>query len=56
MHDHLAGSFWGNVIIIVLAGAIALACIVAMFWMIVRPGEKDRKHPKYAIFDEGSEP
>lgn len=56
MHDHFIGSFWGNVIVIAVAGIIALACIVGMLWMIVRPGETDRKHAKYSIFDEGSEP
>ena len=49
MHHHLSGPFWGNVIIIVLAGAIALACFVAMFRMLIYPGETDRRHLKYDI-------
>lgn len=56
MHDHLTGPFWGNVIIITLAAAITIACFGAMFWLILRPGERDRNHPKYGIFREGSEP
>ncbi len=49
MHHHLIGPFWGNVIIIALAGAITVACFVAMFWMLLHPGETDRRHPKYDI-------
>jgi hypothetical protein len=52
VHDHLTGPFWGNVIIIALAGAITVACFAAMLWMIFRPGETDRNHPKYRIFEE----
>jgi hypothetical protein len=46
---HLIGPFWGNVIIIGLAGAITVACFVAMFRMLWRPGETDPSHPKYAV-------
>ena len=49
MHDHLIGSIWGNVTIIAVAGAVALACFAVMFWMLIRPGETDRHHPKYGI-------
>ncbi|HEX4585944.1 MAG TPA: hypothetical protein VH183_14040 [Burkholderiaceae bacterium] len=49
MHDHLAGPFWGNVIIIALAGAITLGCFVAMLRMLIRPGETDPSHSKYTI-------
>jgi len=49
MHDHVAGSFWGNVIISVLAGAVTLGCIVAMLRMLIRPGEDDPEHPKRSI-------
>lgn len=49
MHHHLTGPFWGNVIIIGLASAVTLTCFTAMIWMIVRPGETERNHPKYAI-------
>jgi hypothetical protein len=52
MHDHLAGPTWGNVIIIALAGAVALSCIVAMVRMLLRPGENDPEHPKYTILRE----
>jgi hypothetical protein len=50
MHDHLSGPFWGNVIIISLAGAITVACFVAMLRMLFHPGETDPRHPKYDIF------
>jgi hypothetical protein len=49
MHHHLTGPFWGNVTIIGLAGAVTVACFAAMIWMIARPGETERSHPKYAI-------
>jgi uncharacterized membrane protein len=49
MHDHLIGPFWGNLIIMAVAGAITVACFVAAFWMLIRPGETDRRHVKYAI-------
>jgi len=49
MHHQLNGPFWGNVIIIALAGAITVACFAAMFRMLFHPGETDRRHPKYDI-------
>jgi hypothetical protein len=49
MHDHLTGPLWGNIIIMAVAGAITVACFGAMFWMLIRPGETDRRHAKYAI-------
>ena len=49
MHDHLIGPLWGNLIIMAVAGAITAACFVAMFWMLIRPGETDRQHAKYTI-------
>ena len=52
MHDHLVGPTWGNVVIIALAGALSLACIVAMLRMLIRPGESDPEHPKYRILRE----
>jgi hypothetical protein len=52
MHDHLLGPTWGNVIIIALAGAVTLACIVAMLRMLIRPGENDPEHPKHSILRE----
>jgi len=52
MHDHLVGPTWGNVIIIALASAVTLACIVAMLRMLIRPGENDPEHPKHSILRE----
>ena len=49
MEHHMAGAVLGNVIIIAVAGAITLACFVAMFWMLLRPGETNLNHPKYDI-------
>lgn len=52
MHDHLAGPFWGNVIIVTLASVVTLGCIAAMLWMLIRPGENDPAHPKHTILRE----
>jgi len=49
MHHHLVGPFWGNLILIAVAGAVTLACFAAVFWMLIHPGEEDRNHPKYEI-------
>ena len=49
MHHHLIGPLWGNVMVIVAAGTITVACFIAMFWMLLHPGETDRHHPKYDI-------
>ena len=50
MAEHLANApFWGLVAIIGITGAITLACFGAMFWMLLRPGEKDPDHVKYDI-------
>jgi flagellar basal body-associated protein FliL len=49
MHDHLMGPLLGNIIIIVVAGAITVACFLAMLWMLIRPGETDQHHAKNAI-------
>lgn len=46
MHHHLIGPYWGNVAVITIGGAITLACFIAMFWMIFRPGENDPGHAK----------
>lgn len=51
-HQMMAAPWLGNLIIIVLAGGITVACFVAMFWMLWRPGEADRLHPKYDILRE----
>jgi hypothetical protein len=52
MHDHLIGPLWGNVMIVAVAGAVTLVCFVAMFWMLFRPGETDRHHPKYDVLHD----
>lgn len=49
MEHHLIGPYWGNIVIIVVAGTITVACFAAMFWMLLRPGETDSHHPKYDI-------
>jgi cbb3-type cytochrome oxidase subunit 3 len=49
MDHHMAGPLLGNLIIIAMSGAITVGCFIAMFWMLFRPGEKDRHHPKYDI-------
>jgi hypothetical protein len=49
VQHHLIGPFWGNVVIIGLAGAITVACFAVMFWMLIRPGETDRTHAKYSV-------
>jgi hypothetical protein len=49
VNHHLLGPFWGNVIIIGLAGAVTVACFVAMFRMLWRPGETYPRHPKYMV-------
>jgi hypothetical protein len=48
-HAMMAGPWLGNLLIVVVAGAITLGCLVAMFWMLFRPGEVDPRHPKYDI-------
>lgn len=52
MQHALMGPFWGNLVIAVLAGAITLGCFAAMFRMLLRPGERDPRHPKYMILRE----
>ena len=49
VHHHLIGPFWGNVIIVGVAGAVTVACFVAMFRMLWCPGEADQRHPKYMV-------
>jgi hypothetical protein len=49
MGHHLTGPFWGNVVILIIAGVITVACFVTMFWMLLRPGETDPNHPKYSV-------
>jgi hypothetical protein len=52
MHHHLAGPFWGNVVVVVIGGAITLACFAAMIRMLVRPGESRPDHAKRMILGE----
>jgi hypothetical protein len=42
----------GVAVVVALAGAVTLACFVAMFRMLLRPGEIDRHHPKYEILND----
>ena len=52
MHEHLTGPTLGVVVAVALAGAVTLVCFVGMFWMLFRPGEADRHHPKYRILND----
>jgi hypothetical protein len=52
MHEHVAGPMLGVAVVVALAGAVTLVCFVAMFWMLFRPGEADRHHPKYGILND----
>jgi hypothetical protein len=54
MHDHIVGPYWGNVVIIGLAGSITTACFLAMLRMLFFPGESDPKHPKHQILSDAS--
>jgi hypothetical protein len=49
MEHHMTGPFLGNLIIIAVAGAITIGCFAAMLWMLLKPGEADRHHPKYDV-------
>ncbi|SFV25790.1 hypothetical protein [Hyphomicrobium facile] len=49
MEHQMAGPLFGNLIIIAMSGAVTVGCFVAMFWMLLWPGETDRCHPKYDI-------
>lgn len=52
MQHAFMGPFWGNIVIMVLAGTITLGCFAAMFRMLFHPGEDDPRHPKYMILRE----
>jgi hypothetical protein len=54
MDHHLVGPFWGNVIIIGLAGSITVVCLIAVLRMLLHPGETDQCHPKYNILRDDS--
>jgi hypothetical protein len=49
MLEHMTGPFWGNVVIAGIGSVITLVCFAAMFRFLLRPGETDRRHPKYRI-------
>lgn len=49
MGHMMTGPLWGIVAVASLAGVITVGCFVAMFWMLFKPGEKDRHHAKYDI-------
>lgn len=48
MH-HAIGPDLGNLIVAVVAGAITIACFAAMFWLLIHPGERNARHPKYRV-------
>lgn len=48
MH-HLAGPLLGNVLVIAFAGLVTVGCFLAAIGMLLRPGERDRNHPKYRV-------
>jgi hypothetical protein len=52
MDHHMAGPLLGNLLIIAISVTITLGCFVAMFWMLLRPGETDPHHPKYDILHD----
>ncbi|MCC6193409.1 MAG: hypothetical protein IT518_02985 [Burkholderiales bacterium] len=45
------GPLLGNVLVAGGAGLITLACVAAALRMLIRPGERDRHHPKYRVLD-----
>lgn len=47
--QNFSAHWLGNIIIISIAGAITVACFVAAAWMLVHPGERDRRHPKHQV-------
>jgi cbb3-type cytochrome oxidase subunit 3 len=49
MHNMMAGPLWGVIAVASVGGVITIACFIAMFWWMIRPGEKDPRHPKYDI-------
>lgn len=49
MDHHMTAPLLGNLAIIMGSGAITIGCFIAMFRMLLRPGEADHHHPKYDI-------
>lgn len=39
----------GNLLILAVFGTGTIVCFAAAVRMLVRPGEKDRDHPKYLV-------
>jgi hypothetical protein len=52
MQEHMTGPLPGVIAIVALTIAVTLGCFVAMFRMLLRPGETDRRHPKYGVLDD----
>ena len=52
MEHHLTGPLWGNVIIMGIAGGIAIGSLLAAIRLLIRPKETNPRHPKFLILDE----
>jgi hypothetical protein len=48
----MGGPLIGTLIVIAIAGGVTIACFVAMFVMLFRPGERDARHPKYRVLGD----
>jgi hypothetical protein len=48
-HHGLIGPVLGNLLVVALAGSVALACIALALRMVIWPGEQNPEHPKYRI-------
>ena len=42
----------GNIIVIAITSVITVGCFVAMVLMLIHPGERDRRHPKYQVLSD----
>ena len=51
-HAMMSGPWLGNLIIVAIAGGITLGCFVAMFRLLLLPGEANPHHPKYSILGD----
>lgn len=49
MDHQLTGPLLGHIVILIIVGAITLACIGIALKMLLRPGENDPHHPKYLV-------
>ena len=45
----ITGPLAGNLLVMAVVGAAALACIALALRMVLRPGETEPNHPKYGI-------